>query len=304
MAMTHTLNKAAAGFLALLGAGALGMSQASAQKVFPSAQAAADELVAAAKAERPGFVTEVFGPRGRQLVSSGDVTQDKERLARFVEAASQKVSLEDKDANTKILIIGGRDFPFPIPIVKKGEGWAFDPVAGQREISARLIGHNELAAMNACSAYIAAQKDYIKSDHDGDRVLEYAQRIVSVGGRQDGLYWEPKSQADISPLEGALSDAVRAARGGAQSYEGYVFRILRAQGPAAPGGAHGYVLNGNMIAGHALIASPLKWGETGVMTFICSHHDEIYEKNLGANTSRAAAQIMSFNPDRTWRLVD
>jgi hypothetical protein len=158
--------------------------------------------------------------------------------------------------------------------------------------------------MNACSAYIAAQKDYIKSDHDGDRVLEYAQRIVSAPGRQDGLYWEPKSQADISPLEGALSDAVRTARTGAQSYNGYVFRILRAQGPAAPGGAHGYVINGNMIAGHALIASPLKWGETGVMTFICSHHGETYEKNLGANTSRAAAQIMSFNPDRTWRLVD
>ncbi len=304
MAMKHTLNKAAAGLLALIGAGAFGMSQASAQKGFPSAQAAADELVAAAKAERPGFVAELFGPRGRQLVSSGDATQDKERLARFVEAASQKVSLEDRDANTKILIIGERDFPFPIPIVKKGDVWAFDPVAGQREIRARLIGHNELAAMNACLAYVAAQKDYIKSDHDGDRVLEYALRIVSVAGRQDGLYWEQKSQADISPLEGALSDAVRAARGGAQSYEGYVFRILRAQGPAAPGGAHGYVLNGNMIAGHALIASPLKWGETGVMTFICSHHGDIFEKNLGANTSRAAAQIMSFNPDRTWRLVD
>ncbi len=302
--MTHTLNKAAAGFLALLGAGALGISQASAQKVFPTAQAAADELVSAAKANKPGFVTELFGPRGRQLVSSGDAAQDKERLARFIEAASEKVSLEDKDANTKVMIIGGRDFPFPIPIVKKGDGWAFDPVAGQREIRARVIGFNELSAMNACSSYIAAQKDYIKSDHDGDRVLEYAQRIVSAPGRQDGLYWEPKSQADISPLEGALSDAVRTARSGAQSYNGYVFRILRAQGPAAPGGAHGYVINGNMIAGHALVASPLKWGETGVMTFICSHHGETYEKNLGANTSRAAAQITSFNPDRTWRLVD
>lgn len=304
MAMKHTLNKAVAGVLALLGAGVMGMSPASAQKVFPSAQAAADELVAAAKAQRPGFVTELFGPRGRQLVSSGDAAQDKERLAQFLEAATAKVSLEDKDANTKVMIIGSRDFPFPIPIVKKGDGWAFDPVAGQREIRARVIGHNEMAAMNACSAYMAAQKDYIKADHDGDRVLEYAQRIVSAPGRQDGLYWEPKSQADISPLEGALSDAVRAARSGAPSYEGYVFRILRAQGPGAPGGAHGYVINGNMIAGHALIASPLKWGETGVMTFICSHHGEIYEKNLGANTSRAAAQIMSFNPDRTWRLVD
>ena len=304
MAMKHTLNKAAAAVFVLLGAGTIGMSPASAQKVFPSAQAAADELVAAAKAERPGFVTELFGPRGPQLVSSGDAAQDKERLARFIAATSEKVSLEDKDANTKVLIFGSRDFPFPIPIVKKGEGWAFDPVAGQREIRARLIGYNEMAAMNACSAYMAAQKDYVRSDHDGDRVLEYAQRIVSAPGQQDGLYWEPKSQADISPLEGALSDAVRAARSGAQSYEGYVFRILRGQGAAAPGGAHGYVINGNMIAGHALIASPLKWGETGVMTFMCSHHGEIYEKNLGANTSRAAAQITNFNPDRTWRLVD
>jgi hypothetical protein len=275
-----------------------------AQKVFPSAQAAADDLVAAAKAGRAGFVAELFGPRGRQLVSTGDAEQDKQNLAQFVEAVSTRFKLEDKDANTKLLVIGEREFPFPIPIMKQGDGWAFDPVAGQREIRARVIGHNELAAMSACAAYMGAQKDYIRNDRDGDSVFEYAQRIISSPGRKDGLYWEPESQSDISPLEGALADAVRAALTGARTYEGYVFRILRAQGPAAPGGAYHYVINGNMIGGHALIAYPAKWGETGVLTFMCSHHGEVYEKNLGARTTAAATRIMSYNPDQSWQLVD
>jgi hypothetical protein len=275
-----------------------------AQKVFPSAQAAADDLVAAAKAGRAGFVAELFGPRGRQLVSTGDAEQDKQNLAQFVEAVSTRFKLEDKDANTKLLVIGEREFPFPIPIIKQGDGWAFDPVAGQREIRARVIGHNELAAMSACAAYMGAQKDYIRNDRDGDSVFEYAQRIISSPGRKDGLYWEPESQSDISPLEGALADAVRAAVSGARIYEGYVFRILRAQGPAAPGGAYHYVINGNMIGGHALIAYPAKWGETGVLTFMCSHHGEVYEKNLGARTTAAATRIMSYNPDQSWQLVD
>ncbi|MBX9757902.1 MAG: DUF2950 domain-containing protein [Beijerinckiaceae bacterium] len=302
--MKNIVLNATVGLAALLAASVATTIPAMAQKVFPTAQAAADDLVAAAKAGRQGFVTELFGPRGRQLVSTGNAEQDKERLAEFVAAASTKFKLEDKDANTKLLIIGEREFPFPIPIIKKGEGWAFDPVAGQREIRSRLIGHNELAAISACSAYMAAQKDYIKSDRDNDRVLEYAQRVISSPGKQDGLYWEPQSQSDVSPLEGALSDAVRSARAGAQSYEGYMFRILKAQGPAAPGGAYNYVINGNMIGGHALFAYPVKWGETGVMSFMCSHHGDVYEKDLGAGTATAASRVTSYNPDRTWRLVD
>lgn len=301
--MNNMLN-GAVGLAALLAASIATAAPAMAQKVFPSAQAAADDLVAAAKAGRAGFVAELFGPRGRQLVSTGDAEQDKQNLAQFVEAVSTRFKLEDKDANTKLLVIGEREFPFPIPIMKQGDGWAFDPVAGQREIRARVIGHNELAAMSACAAYMGAQKDYIRNDRDGDSVFEYAQRIISSPGRKDGLYWEPESQSDISPLEGALADAVRAALTGARTYEGYVFRILRAQGPAAPGGAYHYVINGNMIGGHALIAYPAKWGETGVLTFMCSHHGEVYEKNLGSRTTAAATRIMSYNPDQSWQLVD
>ncbi len=304
MSMTHHLHRSILGFAALLGTAIAFASPAFAQKVYSSAQAAADDLVAAAKSGRAGFVTEIFGPRGRQLVSTGDAEEDKERLAKFIEAASEKVALEDRGDTTKILIVGSREFPFPIPIIRKSDGWSFDPVAGQREIRARVIGHNELAALGACSGYMAAQKDYIKADRNGDRVLAYAQRIISRPGQRDGLYWEPRWQADVSPLEGAVSDAVRAVRGGVPSYEGYVFRILRAQGPAAPGGAHGYVINGNMIAGHALIAYPVKWGETGVMTFMCSHHGDLYQKNFGPNATRAASQIKSFNPDATWKLVE
>jgi hypothetical protein len=208
--MNNMLN-GAVGLAALLAASIAMAAPAMAQKVFPSAQAAADDLIAAAKAGRAGFVAELFGPRGRQLVSTGDAEQDKQNLAQFVEAVSTRFKLEDKDANTKLLVIGEREFPFPIPIMKQGDGWAFDPVAGQREIRARVIGHNELAAMSACAAYMGAQKDYIRKDRDGDSVFEYAQRIISSPGRKDGLYWEPESQSDISLLEGALADAVRAA---------------------------------------------------------------------------------------------
>ena len=178
-------------------------------------------------------------------------------------------------------------------------------MAGQREIRARLIGHNELAAMSACAAYMGAQKDYIRSDRDGDRVLEYAQRIVSTPGSKDGLYWEPKSQADISPLEGALSRRhSRGARKRRSPMRAMCSASSRRKGPAAPGGAYNYVINGNMIGGHALIAYPVKWGETGVMTFMCSHHGDVFEKNLGRFTTRAATRIDSYNPDKSWDLVD
>jgi hypothetical protein len=303
-AMTKFVLRVTVGSLILTTACITGSFPVSAQKVFPTAQAAVDDLIAGAKGGRQGFVDDIFGPLGRQLVSSGDPVRDKERLAEFLEAAAEKTKLEDKDSGTKLLIVGNREFPFPIPIKKSGDGWVFDPVAGQQEIRQRQIGHNELAAISACRAYISAQKDYIKDDRDGDRVLEFAQRIVSTPDRQDGLYWEPQSQADISPLAGALSDALRDISSGAKSYEGYVFRILTRQGQGAPGGAYNYVINDNMIGGHALIAYPLKWGETGVMSFICSHHGDIFEKNFGADTSRAVAKLKSYAPDTTWRLVE
>ena len=302
--MNNKSGTAAAGFAVLLGAMTALASEASAQRTFATPQAAAEELIAAARAGRPGFVNEMFGPTGRALVNAGDAENDARRVKAFVDAASEKVAIEDQDANTRVLVIGKQNFPFPVPIARKGDVWAFDPTAGRREIRARLIGHNEIAAAAACSAYMAAQKDYIRQDRDDDRVLEYAQRIVSSRGARDGLYWEGETQADISPLEGALSDAIRSARGKPSSYEGYVFRILKRQGPAAPGGAYNYVINGNMIGGHALIAYPEKWGETGVMTFMCSHHGEVFEKNLGRFTSRAATRIDFFNPDKSWDLVD
>ena len=297
--MYNMLN-GAVGLAALLAASIATAAPAMAQKVFPSAQAAADDLVAAAKAGRAGFVAELFGPRGRQLVSTGDAEQDKQNLAQFVEAVSTRFKLEDKDANTKLLVIGEREFPFPIPIMKQGDGWAFDPVAGQREIRARVIGHNELAAMSACAAYMGAQKDYIRNDRDGDSVFEYAQRIISSPGRKDGLYWEPESQSDISPLEGALADAVRAALTGARTYEGYVFRILRAQGPAAPGGAYHYVINGNMIGGFALVAWPAEYGNSGIMTFLVNQQGRVYQSDLGPRTAKTAAALQAYDLGANW----
>ena len=154
----------------------------------------------------------------------------------------------------------------------------------------RTIGENELRAIEACQAYIAAQREYIRTDHDGDQVLEYAQRLISRPDKRDGLYWQRTGQADVSPLEGRLSEALLEREN--RTYAGYRFRILTEQGPSAPGGAHSYIINGNMIAGFGLVAWPAEWGKTGVMTFICGHSGVVLQKNLGPKTSEMANRLL------------
>jgi hypothetical protein len=86
-------------------------------------------------------------------------------------------------------------------------------------------------------------------------------------------------------------------------YHGYYFKILTRQGPQAPGGPNDYLINGNMIAGFALVAFPDKWGSSGVMTFVVNQLGDVYEKNLGPETASIAAAIDEYNPDPTWKLV-
>jgi hypothetical protein len=277
---------------------------AMAQKTFATPELAMKELIEAAKTNQKGLVAEFFGPQGRALVSSGNEAEDRQRLETFNKSAAESSVLEDKDGTTKIVVLGKQAWPFPIPITKKGNVWAFDPVAGKAEIRARLIGHNEMQAIAACRAYIEAQKEYSRLDHDGDRVPEYAQRIISSPGKYDGLYWPADDVSGISPLSHSLADTDKTVRSGQKSYEGYVFRILKRQGPSAPGGAYNYVINGHMIAGHALVAFPLKYGQTGIMTFICGHLGNIYQRDLGPNTAKIAGGMLAYNPDANWTRAD
>jgi len=222
----------------------------------------------------------------------------------------EKAELEERSPTVEILHIGAQDWPFPIPIVENAQGkWFFDTKAGQAEILARRIGANELNAIEVCRQYVDAQREYASQFHDDSGVLKYAQRLKSSPGKKDGLYWDP-SLGGESPF-GPLADTAQSqgykpisgAKNSSQPYHGYHFHVLTAQGPAAPGGPYSYVINGNMIAGFALVAWPDEYGKSGIMTFIVSHQGKVYQKDLGPDTATIAKDMTEFNPDSSWTEV-
>jgi hypothetical protein len=206
--------------------------------------------------------------------------------------------------------VGKDDWPLPIPIRKKGSAWFFDTKAGKEEMLNRRIGRNELNTIDVLEAYVVAQREYAGKDRDGDGVYPYAQKFWSTPGKKDGLYWEAKEGEEASPF-GPLS--ARAAQEGYKRkgkpekpspYYGYYFKILKAQGKNAPGGAYDYVVKGNMIFGFGLVAYPAKYGSSGIMTFIVNQEGVVYQKDLGKGTAKAAGSIKRYDPDPTWKKVE
>ncbi|MFO1150711.1 MAG: DUF2950 domain-containing protein [Alsobacter sp.] len=293
--------------LLLLGSLAL-PGQADAQQVFATPEAAAEAVVKAARGADAGALATIFGPGSKELLSSGDAEEDQRRREAFVTAAQEGVAFESPAPDRRTLVLGAAAWPFPVPLVKRGEGWTFDAEAGREELINRTIGFNELSAIAACKAYVEAQREYYRQNPDGDEIQEYAQRILSRPGHHDGLYWPPESQADRSPLDGRIEGdlSARAARAGQgpEPYRGYHFRILKAQGEAAPGGAYSYLVKGRMLIGFALVAYPAEWGRTGVMTFICNQQDRVFQKNLGPRTADIARAMTRYDPDRSWSVAE
>jgi len=246
-------------------------------------------------------LAKLLGLNAEAAKKSDDFDQ---RLTELQQAAKQKAELEDEEDGSKDVILGDLVWPFPFPLVKQDDGWQFDTLKGLEEVLARRIGENELEAIQTCHNYLIAQAVYAQEDHDGDGVLEFAQKIISDEGKQDGLYW--KSAGGEESPAGSFGDDARIEGSAASDhgYYGYRFRILKSQGSNIAGGKYDYVINGNMIAGHALIAWPAKYGETGIMTFVVSHQGTIYEKDFGPATDKAVKEIRSFNPDKTWEPVE
>jgi hypothetical protein len=277
-------------------------------KRFESLEAAVHALVSAIRDADPKALLEVLGPEGRPLVSSGDAMADRRAGDRFMAEYDQAHRLEGGDGKV-ILHIGADDFPFPIPLVPDGPSWWWDATAGTGEILSRRIGRNELAVIQVCLAYVDAQREYYAEDRDGNGVLEYAQRMASTRGTRDGLYWEPRPGERRSPL-GALVAHARShgypggAGAGTTPYRGYLYQILLAQGAEAPGGASEYVVGGHMIGGFALVAFPAQYGVSGVMTFIVNHDGIVYQRDLGPDTARIAAEIKAYDPGRPWQRVE
>jgi hypothetical protein len=276
-----------------------------AQRTFATPQEAATALQEAAEHNDTAAFLALFGPNGKAIVESGDPAEDKSGREKFAKQAQEKLAIEQDPGNPNraTIVVGENGWPFPVPLVKVGDKWQFDPAKGRMEILARRIGRNELSAVEVCRGYVAAQMEYATEDRDKDGGLEYAQKIVATSGKHDGLYGVGAPEG-LVPKAFADAAAASAAEGKLVPYHGYYFRILTAQGPDAEGGAVSYVVKGEMIGGFALVAWPAEYAVSGVHTLIVNHKGVIYEKDLGPSTNALARHMAAFNPDKTWRPVE
>ena len=274
---------------------------------FASPETAIAVLVQAVRASDTAMLLAVLGPEARTLVSSGDDVADRQSRERFVRAYDEGHRLTPAGPGKLVLTVGKDEWPMPIPLVQDAGGWWFDTSEGREEILNRRIGRNELSAVQVCLAYVDAQREYYARDPDGDALLQYAQRFRSSPGKRDGLYWETQPGEAPSPLGLLVAKAegagypVKRPGGPRIPYWGYYYRILKAQGPHAPGGAYDYVVRGHLIGGFALIAYPAEYGASGVMTFMVNHDGIVYQKDLGPSTTATARALTTFDPDPTWK---
>jgi len=275
-------------------------------KAFENPNQAADALIAAADKFDVGALHQIFGPGGDDIYLTGEYPQDRQRALDFAAEAREKksVSIDPKTGNRAFLIVGDEDWPFPVPIVKVADKWYFDPKAGRQELLYRRIGSNELDAIDICRGFVVAQYEYAYQPREGYNVNQYAQRIISTAGKQDGLAWQDSNGTWSGPVGEGIARAIEQGySASAQPYHGYFYKILKGQGPAAPLGEMNYVVEGAMIGGFALLAAPAEYGVTGLKTLMVSNDGVVYQKDLGPATLNEFTKMELFNPDQTWTPV-
>ena len=270
---------------------------------FASAETAADAVIAAAKKFDVAKLVEIFGVGGEEIVLSGEFARDRQHALDFAAQAEQKhsVSVDPKTGARAFLLVGKEEWPFPVPIVKQGTKWYFDVKAGSQELLYRRIGANELDAIQICDGYVEAQYQYAMQPHDEYQVNQFAQRIIATSGTQDGLAWQNSDGTWDGPIGEKIAQAIEQGyTPKADPYHGYFFKVLKGQGPAAPLGQLDYVIEGAMIGGFALVASPAVYGVTGVKSFMVSQDGVVYEKDLGPQSLNEFQKMELFNPDESW----
>ena len=253
-----------------------------------------------------GVLEEIFGPDGDDIVLSGEYPQDRQRASDFATESREKksVSVDPKTGSRAFLLVGNEDWPFPVPIVKVADKWHFDAKAGRQELLYRRIGSNELDAIEICHGYVEAQYEYAYQIREGYNVNQYAQRIISTPGKQDGLAWQNADGSWGGPVGEEIARAIEQGYStNPQPYHGYFFKVLKGQGPAAPLGEMDYVVEGVMIGGFALVAAPAEYGETGVKSFMVSQDGVVYQKDFGPSTLNEFIKMERFNPDNSWAPV-
>jgi hypothetical protein len=279
------------------------------QKKFKSPEDAFKALIEAARNNDTAELLAIFGPEGKDIISSGDAVADRRARERFVKRAADGVKFSKLDDKTMLPVIGRDDCSFPIPIVKSGQGWVFSAEEGRQEVINRRIGRNELNTIQVALAYVDAQRQYASKARDGDGVLQYAQHFMSRKGRKDGLYWEAAPGEEMSPLGPLFARATEEGYAFKKKekptpYYGYYFRILKGQGSNAPGGEREYLTNGKMTSGFGLVAYPAQYGVSGIMTFIVNQLGTVYQKDLGPKTEDLAKAMTKYDPDKTWKQAE
>ena len=283
---------------------------ASGQKQFDTPKQAADALVQVAANFDVAAAKEILGPDGEDIVASEDQVMDKNRAAAFAEKAKEKMSVQTdkKNPNEAVVLVGNDEFPLPIPLVKKNGKWSFDTKVGREEILNRRVGANELNAIEICRGFVDAQHEYAMEKHDGSKVNQYAQRVISTPGKHDGLAWQNPDGTWGGPVgeevAKALEEGYSAQGAGGKPYHGYYFKVLKGQGPAAPLGEMDFMVGGAMIGGFALAAAPAEYRVTGVMTFIVGPDGVVYEKDLGPDTLKTFQSMDKYNPDKSWKVTE
>jgi hypothetical protein len=282
------------------------------QKTFASAEEAVKALTDAVRAKSVDGLLAVVGPSSSSWLFTGDMVADANDWKRFLEAYDRKHKLEPAGEGRMVLDVGDDDWPFPAPLVKRGDKWAFDANAGKQELLNRRVGRNELDAMQTLLAIVDAEREYAATDADGNGFADYARKFRSSPGKKDGLFWPTADGAPPSPLGPLVAVAAKEGYGKKagdkastkdtpQAYHGYYYRILTSQGKDAPGGAYDYLVGDKLLGGFAVVAYPATYRVSGVTTFLVNHEGVVYEKDLGPQTGTVAAAMTRFNPDATWR---
>jgi len=280
------------------------LAQPAGQKTFSSPDEASRALLRAVQAGDEKDLLEIFGPDGKEIISSGDKVEDKKSRDAFAEKYQRMNRLVEEPDGTVRLYVGAENWPMPIPLVNRKDAWYFDTSAGKEEILFRRIGRNEIATIGVLRELVAAQKEYYSKTHE-DSVKQYAQKFISDQGKHDGLYWNAINREPESPIGPLLAYA--SSEGYAKKlsslpspFQGYYFRVLMRQGKHASGGAKNYIVNGKMTRGFAFLAYPAEYANSGMMSFIINQDGILYQKDLGPKTADVANALDEYDPDKTW----
>lgn len=306
LCITYRLGTVAALCGLLAGCGDRSPAHRLPERSFATPEEAVAALVAAAERFDVPELKAILGPEGEPLVATADTVADRNHATAFAAEAHVQQRLEyDSSRTSAVLNVGAEDWPMPIPIIEQGGRWYFDAAAGKEEILRRRIGQNELDAISVSRGFVEAEREYASVRHDGALLNQYAQRIISTPGKQDGLAWQAADGTWEGPVgEGIARVITEGYSDKSQPFHGYYYKVLKGQGPAAPLGEMNFLVEGAMIGGFALVAAPAEYGVTGIQTFIVSWEGVVYQKDMGDQTLETFRAMELYNPDSTWTAVE